>query len=252
MMKKRYHNYGKSILEILLLMLVTCTFMAACHVQGSVPPRILVVTGGHAYDTAAFENFFLQSPEVKTDMIMHPQANQALASGKFKDYDAVVFYDMWQDINAEQKKAFLELTQKGTGLVFLHHALVSYQKWDDFEEIIGGRYLQKNYVSNPSKASGYQHGLDLEVSVVHPDHPITKNMKDFQIHDEGYSNLKILSTVKPLLTTNHPDCADTVAWANRYNHSKIVYILFGHDHHGFLDEDFKQLLFNSIRWVSGD
>ena len=250
-MKKKYKIYTNTILKIWLFAIIAHTYMAACSVQGSVTPRILVVTGGHAYDTAAFENFFLQSHEVNADMIMQPQANQALANGKFKDYEAVVFYDMWQDISPGQKKAFLELTQNGTGLIFLHHSLVSYQKWDAFEKITGGRYLQKNYVTNPSKASGYKHGLDLEVTVVHPDHPITKNMKDFSIHDEGYSNLKILPTVKPLLKTEHPDCADTVAWANQYNNSRIVYILLGHDQHGFLDKDFKQLIFSAIRWVAG-
>lgn len=211
---------------------------------------ILVVTGGHAYDTTAFEKMFVRNDNLDVDMLDQPEANQAMENGRFKKYDAVVFYDMWQDITEDQKEAFVNLTKQGIGLVFLHHSLASYQEWDEFEKIIGGRYLQKGYVDDPALASDFKHDIKMKVSVLDPDHPITKNMKDFIILDEGYSNLKVKSFVNTLLTTDHPQCADKVAWTNKYNNSRIVYLLFGHDHKAYQDKNFRRLLFNAIQWVS--
>jgi uncharacterized protein len=211
---------------------------------------ILVVTGGHGYDTTAFEKMFTQNDNLNVDMLGQPEANEAMENDRFKEYDAVVFYDMWQDITEDQKEAFVNLTQQGTGLVFLHHSLVSYQEWDEFENIIGGRYLQKGYVDDPALASDFKHDIKMKVSVLDPDHPITKNMNDFTILDEGYSNLKVRSFVNTLLTTDHPQCADKVAWTNKYNNSRIVYLLFGHDHKAYQDKNFRRLLSNAIEWVS--
>jgi hypothetical protein len=211
---------------------------------------ILVVTGGHAYDTTTFEQMFTDNNKLNVDFLSQPEANQAMGNGKFENFDAVVFYDMWQDITADQKEAFINLTKQGVGLVFLHHSLVSYQEWEEFEKVIGGRYLQRDYVDDPGKASGFKHDIKMKVSVLDSNHPVTKNMKDFTILDEGYSNLKVNSFVNTLLTTEHPQCSKKVGWTNKYNKSRIVYLLFGHDHKGYNDKNFKKLLFNSIGWVN--
>ena len=90
----------------------------------------------------------------------------------------------------------------------------------------------------------------MEVSVLNPGHPVTKNMEDFTIIDEGYSNLKVLHSVNTLLTVDHPQCAHKVTWTNKFNNSKIVYLLFGHDNKAFQDKNYQRLLFNAIEWVS--
>ncbi len=216
----------------------------------SEPTTILVVTGGHAYDTTVFEKMFTQNDNLNVDMLGQPEANEAMENERFKEYDAVVFYDMWQDITEAEKEAFVELTKEGVGLVFLHHSLVSYQKWDEFEKIIGGRYLQQDYVEDPANASGFKHDIEMDVSVMKPNHPVTSNMEDFTIIDEGYSNLNVLPSVEILLTVDHQNCASKVAWTNQYNNSRIVYLLFGHDHKAYQDKNFRRLLSNAIEWVA--
>ncbi|MCF8336154.1 MAG: ThuA domain-containing protein, partial [Bacteroidales bacterium] len=201
-----------------------------------------------AYDTAAFEKMFSRNDNMDVDMMSQPKANKALAGGQFSRYEAVVFYDMWQDITEDQKEAFIDLTRKGVGLVFLHHSLVSYQQWEEFEKIVGGRYFEKSYVNDPDKASAYKHDIEMEVSVMDPGHPITRDMNDFTITDEGYSDISILPSVKALLKVDHPHCADKVAWTNEYNNSRVVYLLFGHDNKAFQDKNYRRLLFNAIEW----
>ncbi|MGM0531555.1 MAG: ThuA domain-containing protein, partial [Bacteroidota bacterium] len=128
--------------------------------------------------------------------------------------------------------------------------LVSYQEWDEFEKILGGRYLESDYVDDPGNASDYKHDIEMKVSVADKNHPVTRNMNDFIITDEGYSNLRVLPSVKTLLTTDHQHCARKVAWANEYNNSTIVYLLLGHDNKAFQDKNYQRLLFNAIEWVS--
>lgn len=217
----------------------------------SEPPEILVVTGGHSYDTVAFRKLFSDNQGIKADMIAQPGANRAMAEGEFTRYDAVVFYDMWQDITSDQKQAFVDLTKQGTGLIFLHHSLVSYQKWDEFEQILGGRYIQKGYADDTSQLSGFKHDIEMEASVLNSEHPVTYNMNNFAITDEGYTNIRILPDVKALLKVDHPHCTDTVAWTNKYKNSRIVYVLFGHDSKAFRNEYYQRLLFSAIEWVTG-
>jgi len=237
-------------ITIFTILFLGFSLIPGSKLKASEKTDILVVTGGHAYDTTTFEQMFTDNKNLNVDFLSQPEANQAMENGRFGDYDAVIFYDMWQDITTDQKEAFINLTEQGVGLVFLHHSLVSYQDWDEFEKIIGGRYLQKGYVDDPSRASGFKHDIKMEVSVLDPDHPVTKNMTDFKILDEGYSNLKVNSFVNTLLTVDHPQCADKVAWTNKYNNSRIVYLLFGHDHKAYKDKNFQKLLLNAIEWIA--
>jgi hypothetical protein len=75
-------------------------------------------------------------------------------------------------------------------MVFLHHSLVSYQEWDEFINMIGGRYYLQDYFKDTLKVSGFEHDLDMCVKVLDSDHSVTKDIRDFQIHDEGYLTSK--------------------------------------------------------------
>lgn len=211
--------------------------------------RVMLFTGGHGFDRERFYEMVFSLNSFSIDTLSQPDANRFLLSDSIEIYDVIVFYDMWQDISSGEKDAFLQLTERGTGLVFLHHSLVSYQQWDEFKEIRGGRYNEKNYGYEPEKLSGYKHDIILDVRVQDPSHPVTKGLDDFEIHDEGYSNIEINPGVTPLLTTDHPDCARIIGWANKYNNSNVVYILPGHDNNAWSDENFRTIVSNAIKWT---
>src|SRR5207245_1252022 len=79
------------------------------------------------------------------------------------------------------------LVVKGSGWVVLHHALVSYQHWPEYEKIIGGRYPEAEGKSGVVTAeTGYQHDVEIPVLIVAKEHPVTAGLKDFTIHDEIY------------------------------------------------------------------
>jgi type 1 glutamine amidotransferase len=188
--------------------------------------------------------------DIKYDTLSQPRFNQMINLQMADQFKALVFYDMWQEINEEQKKIFLGLLEKGLGMVFLHHSLVSYQHWDEFIKIIGGKYIESELYNDPlMKGSTYKHDITLKVKVADENHPVTKDIDDFSIYDEGYQYIEMLPTIKPLLTTNHPDCTPTVAWAHKYRKSRIIYILLGHGHEAHENENYRKLVRNAIRWV---
>ena len=252
-MKKSYYTATAMTLFSLILILIISAGPTATDQQNQVRnPTILLVTGGHSFDHEPFFAMIHSLGNFDIDTLSQPRANRSLLSDSIDRYDAIVFYDMWQGISFEEKEAFMRLTEKGTGLVFLHHSLVSYQDWDEFEKIRGGKYYERGYDYPPDKLSGYKHDIEIEVTVTDPSHPVTKGIDDFRIFDEGYSNIGVMPGVNPLLTTDHPDCSDIIAWEHTYNNSRVVYILPGHDNHAWSDSIYRSILSNAIKWSVGE
>jgi type 1 glutamine amidotransferase len=206
--------------------------------------RIRIITGGHDFEREAFFDMFEEMPGIDYQEIMHPLANQVYDSVLMDETDVLLFYDMYQEIDASQKTAFLNLLEQGKGMVFLHHSLANYQEWEEFEKIIGGRYILSD-----QGGSTYRHDVEMNVHTVNKDHPITRGVDDFVIHDEVYGNFKVLPTVQTLLKTNHPESGEIIGWAHSYGQSRIVYLQLGHDHHAYGNPDFQRILKQAIDWV---
>lgn len=230
----------------LFLILPILYFSSCTSLQKS---NVLLITGGHSFDTTEFFDLFYSLHNINLDTISQPAANEFLVTEEGKKYDVYVLYDMWKNITLEQKEAYLELTEAGKGFVFLHHSLVSYNSWNEFKNLVGGRYHQPLPGKDSSLYSNYKHDIDLYVNVLDPTHPVTETMSNFIIHDEGYGNLDLTSDIQPLLTTDHPDCHPVIGWTNLYNNSKVVYLIFGHDKKAYESPEFKELIVNAIDWV---
>jgi type 1 glutamine amidotransferase len=209
----------------------------------------LVITGGQDFEVSFYE-IFESFDNISYDTVSQPEANRRLAAKTMDNYDVLVFYDMWQDIDENEKRGFMNLLQTGMGIIFLHHSLASYQNWDEFKMIIGGKYLLESDLELGIAASAYKHDLTLQVKILNKTHAITRNIGDFEIQDEGYQGIEILPSVQPILQVDHPDCAKYVAWNHTYNKSKIVYILLGHDHHAYQEQNFRKLIQNAIYFVA--
>lgn len=213
--------------------------------------NILIMTGGHSFEREAFFDMFNSFSDIEWAEAVQPKANELYASPLMDQYDALVFYDMVQEITAEQKAAFIKRLEKGKGVLFLHHSLASYQEWDEFEKIIGGHYHLESDSTREKvlPLSTYQHDVDIPVKIVDPEHPIATRLDDFVIHDEVYGNFLVLPEVHPLLSTSHPASGKIIGWTNFYGNSRIVYIQLGHDHHAYENPNYRRLVRQAIDWV---
>jgi len=214
------------------------------------PTNVMLVSGGHAYDTIQFFQLFDSLDEIEYVHFSQPEANKALADEKWKKFDAIVFYDMWQHISEKEKQAYIEMTRQGMPILFLHHSLVSYQDWPEFEKMLGGKYIETSPAIPKGERSTYKHDVWVDVEVVNPEHPAIKGFRYFRIFDEVYGNYRVSPDVQPLLKTSHPESTEIIGWENNYNASTIIYLQPGHDYHAFESSEYRKLISQAIHYLA--
>lgn len=217
--------------------------------------RIAIFTGGHDFERDEFFAVFQSFANLHWEEHQQPKANELWVGEKLKDYDAVILYDMWQEITEEQKNGMVRwLKDKGKGLVALHHSIASYQKWDEYARIIGGRFfIEPGKAPDGKEFARSQVSFDVHfiVKVLDKKHPITKGLPEtFEIVDETYKGFWIAQKVRKLLGTDHELSEPCLAWANRYGKAKVVYIQMGHGPTAYRNPRFRTLVNNAIRWVA--
>ncbi len=214
--------------------------------------RVLVVTGGHGFEKEPFFKLFQDNPDITYQAVEHPKAQAMLTAEAAKQYDVIVTYDFNQKITDEAKADFIARLKDGKGLVVLHHSIAAYPEWPEYWKIIGARYyLAATNINGVAKArSAYKHGVDFKVHIADTHHPVTRGLKDFDIHDETYKWFDVFPDCHPLLTTDEPESNKVIGWAKTYEHARVVYMELGHDHFAYENPSYQQLLRQAIRWAA--
>lgn len=248
-------NFYLSYMNYFFLFVLSIAFAPgiAQKMSGDPAPKqkinMLIVTGGHGYERSSFYDVFNKISFISYDTLVQPHANAFMASADTDKYDVLFFYDMYDSITPLQQKVYIDLLKKGKSMIFLHHAIVSYQRWPEFIKIVGGQYHTDPVIVNgDTLKADYQHDVRMPIKVENKDHPITNGISDFEIFDEVYSNVEILPGVKPLLRCTHPKSMRYVAWTNSYGNSEVVYIQLGHGRSGYNNPNFQKLIRQAIEW----
>ena len=234
-----------SLLSALFLtMLIGCASpQTQTHADKKI--KVLILTGGHGFKAEPFYKMFADNPEIIfTHAEQHTNA-EAYDRDDLFTYDAVVLYDSPTLISDAQRARFLQLFDKGIGVIVLHHAYLSYPMWDEYERIAGGKYIYQNeQMVNGIKSSTYKGDVDIPVTVVEKNHPVTAGLSDFVLHDELYSNMHMLNNSKVLLKNGD----QWLAWYRTEKKSRVVGTIVGHGCYD--DPNFQKLIAQSIRWVA--
>ena len=203
------------------------------------PLRVQLVTGGHDHEPSLYAIFDNQAG-FKTNVRPHPQA---FTADFRRNTDVLVLYDMIKTGLPENKRARLrEFAEAGKGIVILHHAICSHTDWPWwFEEVAGGLYTEK---------STFLHDETMPIKIK-KEHPITKGLHDFVIHDETYKNLWISPKVDVLLTTTNPTSDGPVAWISPYAKSRVVFIQLGHGPEAHRNPNYQRLVQQALLWAGG-
>ncbi|HOT97353.1 MAG TPA: ThuA domain-containing protein [bacterium] len=215
------------------------------------PRQILIITGGHDFEHAAFFRMFDEFGDIIWKEKIHPLEQGVFSAGE-QPFEVVLFYDMPDSISAAVQEELTQLLQRGTGVVFLHHALCANPGWPEYERMVGGKYLPAavERAGRMLPASTYREDVEVKVEIADRRHPVTRGLGDFILHDEVYGGFITRPDIHPLLRTNHPESSPVIGWAHTYGRSRIVYLQPGHDHRAFEDPRFRRLLRNAIEWVS--
>jgi hypothetical protein len=158
-------------------------------------------------------------------------------------------YDFSLDLDEMGKRNLQDYVESGKGLVVLHHAILSYQKWPWwYQEVVGGRYRLEPEGNIPS--STFHEGQELLVTP-EGQHPVTAGIGPFHIFDETYKGMWISPQIKVLLATDNANSDRPLAWISPYPKSRVFYTELGHGHTAFRHPAYRSLVHNAILWAAG-
>jgi type 1 glutamine amidotransferase len=233
-------------------LLPAAVVLAGCATTPVAPaPRtvkLLIVTGGHGFQAAPFYKMFADDAGLAFTAAAQDKAAEVYDRPDLLSYDAVLLYDAPSEITDAQKAAFLSLFENGIGVVVLHHALLSYQKWPVYERAAGGKYLldvERNG-ERLTPESTYEPSVEIPVHVAATGHPVIAGLQDFTLKDELYHGVRLRPDVRPLLTTG----SETLAWTRLEGRSRVVGTVLGHGPSAYEDPRFLVFLRQAIRWVA--
>ena len=251
----------------------------------------MLVTKGHPFEREPFFEVFDTMEGVDWTHVEQPAAQALFTVKQAAAYDAYVMYDMpgirftgvgepeFLEPDPEYKANLLELVEAGHGFVFLHHAVAGWPAWEEYAEIVGGRflYMPGSLRGKDYPDSGYRHSVEHNVSVV-GEHPVTQGIPpSFSITDELYLFEVFADSVQPLLTSDydfsrdnfysaakavaeqkmfnndgweHEPGSNLIGWAHERGNSRIVYLQCGDDAVAYANPHFRTLVRNAISWVS--
>jgi uncharacterized protein len=240
-----FHAPFMKIQLLCLLWLATLAGSAFAQTHPNKKIKVLVLTGGHAFKAEPFFKMFQDNVEITFTADQQVKAAEGYDRADLFSFDVVVLYDAPREITDAQKARFLALFDKGIGVVVLHHAYLAYPMWPEFGRIAGGQYVYTaGQFAGGLASSTYKGDVDIPVTVVDKNHPVTAGLHDFVLHDELYSHVRMMGEVTPLLKTGD----ELLAWTRMEKNSRIVGTIVGHGCYD--DPNFRKFLAQSIRWAA--
>jgi type 1 glutamine amidotransferase len=207
--------------------------------------RVMVVTGGHPYDTT-FESLFEGYKEIVAKV--YPW-DVAYKRDFRSNYDVLVLYNLTQEIDPVERKNLQDFVESGKGLVVLHHAIANYWKtWPWYQEVTGAKYFLITEGGTPRSVPTIGQQMSARPA---GGHPITAGIGPMHWEDEAYKGMVISPAVKVLLETDNAASERQIAWVSPYQKSRVVVILGGHDRKAHLYPEFRALIKNAILWSAG-
>ncbi|MCZ6635724.1 MAG: ThuA domain-containing protein [bacterium] len=210
---------------------------------------VAVITGGHAFDVPAFRALFDSIPN--TDCyIQHLENFSADVGENAVHYDVLLFYTMPRGVPPEDVKgpqsrirpALEQLGETGQGIFILHHGILTYQDWPFFSDLVD--------ISN-RETDSVHFNLSLPIAVANPDHPITQGVEPWEMIDESYVMQEPGENSNILLTCDHPQSMNAIAWTRTSRKSRVFCFQSGHDNQTYTNPGFHTILERGIQWCAG-
>lgn len=151
-------------------------------------------------------------------------------------YDLIVFYYTVGELTGAQKNGLLNYVASGKGWAGCHSAADSFRECPEYQAMVGGYF-----VTHPK----YR---DYQVSIVDPEHPITKDLEEFMVTDEQYI-LDYDPRVHVLASALWKGTAMPVVWTKEWGKGRVFYLALGHDPDACRHEMFRLLLQRGAKWA---
>jgi len=134
---------------------------------------------------------------------------------------------------------------RGGGLLAVHAATVLWPGWEDWERILGGRWV-----------AGRSWHPDLgpaRVLLGPTAHPITADLEGrdhFDLVDERYSDLRVSPEAQQLAWHEYGGVHHPLLWAREVGPARVAVDLLGHDLRSYASAERRALLLGAARWAA--
>ena len=150
-------------------------------------------------------------------------------------------------LSESQKQSFERYIASGRPVLAHHGAIASYDDWTRFGDLTGFAWVWGK--TNHSPLGTYT------VTVPPSDHPISRNLSDFEIFDELYYDIQIAPGLDPTTHASaHFNGRDlpmilTATGGRTTGAGKTAYLANGHDIRAFESPALRQIWLNAVEWL---
>ena len=200
--------------------------------------RTMLFAGGKIHDFKGCGEALMEAltPVEELDITYVEDDLDALVAPGLDPYDLIVFYHTVGEITDAQKNGLLNFVASGKGYVGVHSAADSFRECPEYRAMVGG-----HFVTHP-------HFRRYQVSVVDSQHPLTKDLVEFDVEDEQYI-LDYDPRVHVLCSALYKGAAMPAAWTKSWGKGRVFYLALGHNPDACRNETFKVLLQRGALWA---
>lgn len=134
--------------------------------------------------------------------------------------------------------------ERGGGILALHTAIICFDDWDRWADMLGGRWVW-------GRSSHPPYG-PVEARPDEPEHPLVAGLPVFSLNDEAYGDLDLDPAVRPLMRVRasggnwHP-----ALWTHAFGNGRVAVDTLGHDAGAFAHPTHRRIVARAALWASG-
>ena len=246
----KLHSVLLVVLSILFLSSITVSPIAAADAPKPKPIRVLLVDnpGPEYYPMptgVALRNIIRQDKRFEVVLV---EDAEVLGTDLPFDYDVLLLH--FKNYRVPKRdaamKANLEKFIDGGGGIFVYHfACGAFEDWPNFDKISGRVWEPKKPAHDPL-------GL-FTVQIIDKEHPITRSIGDFEIHDELYTCLRdsevpikvLAEAVSKVDGKRHP-----MAFVLEKGKGRSFHTTLGHDDKSLSCVHFQTMIKQALAWCA--
>jgi len=248
-MNNLFSSYLKRI-SILVLLIPLAPFMLLSGVENTGMEKKTVDEEKQTLDVLFLGDSGHHRPDLRIQQLIPYLASQGitieytdqqddLTAEVLKKYDVFMMYGNRTGLTPLQEKALLGFVNSGGGFVAVHSTSASFNDSDAFVSLVGGAF----------KA----HGTGVfKTDRLASNHPVFKNVPNFESWDETYVHIKHNPDKKVLSVRTEGDHEEPWTWVRNQGDGRVFYTAWGHDERTWGKPGFQKLLEQGIRWTAGN
>ncbi len=162
-----------------------------------------------------------------------------LTLADLESYELVISYiDCWNmEINNKLAVSIISYISNGGGLLAIHNG-ISLQNNKELAHIIGAEFTM-----HPERDT-------LIYTDINENHPIMKDIGEFQLWEEPYQfDFDPFTEKEILFYYQSGDYKVPAAWTTKFGLGKVIYLSPGHEKKSFENQTFAQIIRNCASWL---